>query len=168
MMKATIYDGIPYYLVCDFFRTVYYLDEDFHLVGKHEFDYYPTAFTPAKDVYYVKAGTPMYSKDTNTWQMSGDTVMPCWNYGEYVAKAKDGKIYLSSDGINFTEQSYGDFKPTYIDALGNLYYYASGRDFWYSHDGLEWKHITAENDVSSIYKTDTEIVINKTERFTIE
>ena len=100
--------------------------------------------------------------------MSDDTTMPCWNYGEYVAKAKDGKIYLSTDGINFTEQSYGDFKPTYIDSLGNLYYYASGRNFYYSHDGLTWKLVTAQNEISSIYKTDTEIVINQNERFIIE
>lgn len=165
MMKATLYDGIPYYLVCDFFKTVYYLDENFHLVSKHEFTYYPTDFTMAKDVCYVKSGTPVYSKDLYNWTMSDDTVMPCWNYGEYAAKAKDGKIYLSSDGISFTEHTYDNFHPTYIDSIGNLYYYASGREFWYSHDGLTWSCITASNEISSVYKTDTEIVINKTEHF---
>ncbi len=168
MMKATIYDGIPYYLVCNFFKTVYFLDEDFKLVDKHEFNYYPTAFTMAKEVCYVKAGTPVYSKDFANWTMSTDTTMPCWNYGEYVAKAKNGKIYLSNDGINFTEQNYGYFKPTYIDSLGNLYYYANGRDFYYSHDGISWNKITAQSEIASIYKTNTEIVINNTERFIIE
>lgn len=168
MLKATLYDGIPYYLVCDFFKTVYLLDENFNLADKYEFNYYPTAFTMAKNVYYIKSGTPIYSSDFSDWNMSSDTTMPCWNYGEYVAKAKNGKIYLSSDGINFTEQDYGDFKPTYIDSLGNLYYYANGRDFYYSHDGLSWNKVTAENEISSIYKTDTEIVINKSERFIIE
>lgn len=165
MLKATIYDGIPYYQVCDFFRTVYFLDENFHMVSKHEFDYYPTAFTAAKDLYYVKAGTPVYSNDTAVWNMSLDTQMPCWNYGEYVAKCKDGKIYLSSDGINFTEKTYEGFDPTYIDAIGNIYYYAEGREFYYSFDALTWKHITASEEISSIYKVGNEIVINKTEHF---
>ena len=167
VMKATLYDAIPYYLVCDFFKTVYFLDENFNIVSKHEFDYYPTAVAPAKDVCYVKAGTPLYSGDNSTWTMSGDTVMPCWNYGENVAMAKDGKIYLSTDGVNFTEHDYGDFKPTYIDSLGDLYYYAQGRSLWYSHDALEWEKITAENEIESIYKTKTEIVVNKNERFEI-
>lgn len=168
MLKAAMYDGIPYYLVCDFFRTVYFLDEDFNIVDKHEFNYYPTAFTPVNGGYYIKAGTPMYSNDKKNWKMSDDTVMPCWNYGKYTAKAKNGKIYLSTDGINFTEQKYEGFNPTYIDAIGDLYYYAEGRTMYYSHDGIDWKHITAENEISSVYKTDTEIVINKSEHFTIE
>lgn len=165
MLKASIYDGIPYYLVCDFFRTVYFLDEDFKLVGKHEFPYYPTAFTAAKAVYYVKAGTPLYSADMRNWSMGADTKMPCWNYGEYVAKCVNGRIYLSTDGVNFAEQEYADFKPSYIDALGNIYYYAEGAELWYSHDGINWEHVSAKEEIRSIYKTQSEIVVNRTEHF---
>ncbi|MCC8169199.1 MAG: hypothetical protein LIO59_02290, partial [Oscillospiraceae bacterium] len=58
MMKPCLYDGIPYYTVQDFFKTVYFLDENFNYVSEHKFNYYPSDFAAAKGIYYVKAATP--------------------------------------------------------------------------------------------------------------
>lgn len=166
MIKSALYDGTPYYGVRDFFKTVYFLDENFNLVYEYEFKNYPTAMTAANGVYYVNAGTPYYSDNMTDWTM-GDSKMPCWNYGQFSAKVKSGEIYLSTDGKNFNRVDYIGFKPSYIDSLGNLYYYADGNKLYLSYDGIYWQVLESEENIYSLYKTDNEISINKKEHFAI-
>lgn len=166
MVKAGLYDGIPYYGVRDFFKSIYFLDESFELEKKVDFQNYPTAITAANGLFYVKAGTPYYSADKEKWDM-GNSKMPCWNYGKFSARVNSGEIYLSTDGKDFARVNYTGFKPSYIDALGDIYYYADRNTLYVSSDGIYWSSIIAENAVSSIYKTNDEIVINKSEHFPI-
>ena len=166
MVKAMLYDGIPYYGVRDFFTEVYFLDEDFNLKGSEKFRNYPTSMTAVQNGFYVNAGTPMYSADAKKWEMHGSK-MPCWNYGRFSAKTKNGEIYLSENGTEFYHVNYTDFKPKYIDSLGDLYYSAVGNSLYISSDGIYWEKMEAQNRIKSLYRTDKELVINKTERFAL-
>lgn len=167
MVKAALYDGRPYYDVRDFYRKVYFLDENMKLCGYTEFDNYPTAFTAAKGIYYVNAGTPQLSDDTKTWAMAEDIQMPCWNYGRFAAKFKDGTIYLSTDGKEFLPVEYQGFKPVYIDSLGDLYYYSDANVLYLSKDGIYWQQLYSNDDISSVYKTEKEVIINGSEKIVI-
>lgn len=162
MLKPCIYDGIPYYTVQNFFRTVYFLDSRFNYVSEHEFGYYPSDFAAAKGVYYVKSATPYSSKDRKTWDY-WNSPLPCYNYGRFAAMTSESGIKLSADGETFNSVVFDDITPSYIDTVGNLYYFADGKTLYLSHDGIYWTSHEMKEKVKSLYKAENEVIVNNSE-----
>lgn len=105
-VKPILYDGIPYYIVQDFYKDVYFLDENFNLKNKIRFESYPTAISAGKHGVWISAGTTYYVRDNKCENALSGENLPVYNYGRFVLQQKNGKIYLSSDDINFFEVLY--------------------------------------------------------------
>lgn len=162
MLKPCIYDGIPYYTVQDFFKTIYFLDNDFKYVSEHKFNYYPSDFAAAKGIYYVKAATPYYSCDTKNWEYFSSP-LPHYNYGRFAALTKNDGIYLSENGKDFSKVIYDTINPDYIDSVHDLYYFAKDNILYISHDGVYWTKISTANKITSLYKLEKNLIVNKTD-----
>lgn len=161
VLKAVVYDGIPYYTVQEFFKTVYFFDEDFNCLSSHTFKNYPKAYARANGVDYFNAGSPIYTDDSRkSWKYTNDTVMPCWNYSSLSAMTRDGKIYLSADGKNFDKVKYQSFNGDYIDAIGNFYYYADDKTLYYSDNGVYWDSFTNDERIKSIDISSGNLIVN--------
>jgi hypothetical protein len=166
VIKPCIYDGIPYYTVQDFFKTIYFLDEDFNYKSSHKFDYYPSDFSAAKGKFYVKSASPYISDDGENWEYVSSP-LPHYNYGRLAAMTKADGIYLSEDGESFNKAVYDGFAPNYIDSIGDVYYYAENNLLYVSYDGVYWSKLTAQNKIKSIYKLGDEIIVNNSEALTL-
>lgn len=162
ILKPCIYDGIPYYTVQNFFRTIHFLDENFGYVSEHKFDYYPSGFAAAKGVYYVKSATPYYSLDGRKWEY-WTSPLPSYNYGSFAAITAADGILISSDGINFDRVVYDSFTPSYIDSVADIYYCAEGNTLYISYDGIYWSEFNMSNKIKSLYKVGDEIIVNNEE-----
>lgn len=162
MLKPCLYDGIPYYTVQDFFKTVYFLDDNFSYVSEHKFDYYPSDFAAANGVCYVKAATPYSSPDKRTWEY-WSAPLPRYNYGRFSALTASDGIRLSSDGVNFDKVVYDGFNPDYIDSVADLYYFANGSKLYTSYDGLYWTEFNMQDKVKSLCKLGNELIVNNSE-----
>ncbi len=168
MVKAGMYDGVPYYGARDYYKTVYFLDNNFKLIGSHKFNLYPSAFAVTNNgTYIVKAGTPFYSTNRSSWNYFKYDNLPCYNYGKFSAVMSDKSVMLSADGTNFKKVNYQDFSPKFIDSVGDLYYYADNDMLYVSKDGLYWKTIKAKEPISHISKTSDYIIINNDKRYAI-
>ncbi len=159
MLKPCLYDGIPYYTVQDFFKTVYFLDDNFRYISEHKFDYYPSAYAAANGVYYVKAATPYISSDTHKWEY-WSSPLPTWNYGRFSALSAADGVRLSTDGENFDKVVYENFSPGYIDSIADLYYFADGNMLYTSHDGVYWSKHEMNDKIKSLYKIGNELIVN--------
>lgn len=145
------HSGIPYYSVREFYREVWGLNSDFTLAWKTDFGIYPTESSGAFDVYYIKAGSNYYSTDGKTWNLLGGNMnLPRYNYGRFAASSRRGKICLSEDGIIFKDVVYEGKTPLYIDALGDVYYYISGKDIYLSKEGVYWEKIEAPTQIDKL------------------
>jgi len=155
------HSGIPYYIVRDYYREVWFLNEEFELVWKRNFEIYPTASSGAFRMDYIKAGSVYYTDDGNDWKLLGGGLnLPCYNYGRFAASARKGEICLSEDGVNFFDVVYETSKPLYIDSLGDIYYYISDKNIYVSAEGIYWSKITSECDIEKISRTENGVVIN--------
>ena len=160
-MKAAVYDGIPYYSVQEYYKTMYFFDKDMYLTNSYTFDTYPKAYSNANGVHYVYAGAPMYSADGGRkWKYASDNVMPCWNYSKFSAKALNGGIYLSEDGIDFDPVQYQSFNGDYIDSVGDYYYYANGNHLYYSENGVYWSNYLCSERIKRLDYSAGDIIIN--------
>lgn len=159
MLKPCIYDGIPYYTVQNFFKTVYFLNENFGYVSEHKFDYYPSDFAAANGSCYIKAATPYVSSDNQTWEY-WQSPLPCFNYGRFSAITTSDSILLSENGSDFTKAVYGGFNPSYIDSVADVYYYAENSILYTSYDGIYWSKYDAGEKIKSLYKIGGELIIN--------
>lgn len=161
VLKPSLYDGIPYYTVQEFFKTVYFFDKDFNYTGSYKFKNYPKAYANASGIDYFYAGSPMYTADSRkTWKYTDDTDMPCWNYGRLSAMTKNGRIYLSENGIDFNRVKYQSFDGDYIDAIGNYYYYADGKTLYYSDNGVYWVSFVNDEKIKSIDVSEVNLILN--------
>lgn len=162
MLKPCLYDGIPYYTVQDFFKTVYFLDDNFRYVSEHKFDYYPSDYAIANGVYYVKAATPYISTNAKKWEY-WPSPLPTWNYGRFSALSAADGVRLSTDGESFDKVVYEDFNPGYIDSITDLYYFAYGNTLYTSSDGVYWSRHEMSNKIKSLYKIGDKLIVNGSE-----
>ena len=168
VIKPGIYDGIPSYSH-DFFKTVYFFDNDFNYLSEYKFKFYPSAYTSINGVHFVNAGSVLYSLDGRSWtQLDTKFYMPCSNHGKFGATvSKDNKIYLTADGINFEKVKYQDFKGDYIDSIGNVYYYAKGKNLYLSTNGIYWEHHALSSDISTVNMLESGITVNGEDNFSV-
>ncbi len=151
--KNTLYDGIPYYYVRDFYRTVYFFDEAFNLTGEYTFDSYPTDMAVGVNGVYVKAGSKLYSTDGETWTKPADSSfdLPVYNYSRFATATKNGNFYITDNDADYykvvTDKDI--VLPLYTDGM----FYISNDDRYFSYDGVYWSE-----DISTIYN-DAEVVI---------
>lgn len=161
VLKPVIYDGIPYYTVQDFFKTVYFMDENFNLTDTYTFRHYPKAFSNVMNINYVYAGSILYSEDNKTWKsFESGYNLPCYNFNKFAATSKDGNIYLSTDGKTFDHVNYQSFKGDYIDSIGNIYYYASKNNLYYSDNGIYWNYVRFDDNIRNISIKQAELIVN--------
>lgn len=157
----TQYSGIPFYVVRDYYREVWALNEDFTFRWKTDYGISPTASSGAFGIYYLRAGANFYSLDGKDWQVLGGNMnLPCWNYGRFAASATGGRICLSADGLNFSQVLYEGKEPLYIDALGDVYYYTEGKNIYVSAEGVYWKKVISPEKIVKIGRSGNNIVVN--------
>ncbi|MGN0163090.1 MAG: stalk domain-containing protein, partial [Candidatus Ornithomonoglobus sp.] len=160
-LRPCLYDAGWYEDIKYTYRDMYLLDENFDLVRKQTFGSYPQGFTCANGVYYVKLANSVF-RSTTEFQWWDMTLLdlPCWNYGPFSSLTKDGKIYLSTDGINFDEVEYKGFRPEYVDSYGEWYYCADGRTLYLSKDALNWKYVMFNNKVKTFEIKNNTVIAN--------
>ncbi len=162
MVKAHLYDSTPYYGIREFFRNVYFLDNDFNLVKTAQFYQYPTQMSYAMGNYYVTAGSDYVSKDGVNWQMlDGSYELPCWNYGKNSVKMASGEVYISQDGENYSLVKNSNYKPYFIKALGDVYYSINGKKLYISSDAISWKCFDIPEEIRFIERIGDKIIVNK-------
>lgn len=131
MAKCSEYQTSPAYYtnILNYYYTVYFLDRDFNVTGRHTFDEYPNEISFARGKYYVKTDNYIYySEDTDRWNTldSGGYDMPLDNGGIFSAAAKDNEYYVSLDGVEYIKTAYPPTKaaeggdiPLYLDEAEN-------------------------------------------------
>ena len=158
------HSGIPYYIVRDYYRDVWFLSEDFRILWKKKFEIYPTASSGAFGLNYIQAGSVYYTENGEDWELLGGGInLPCYNFGRFAASARKGEICISEDGLNYYDVLYESEKPLYIDSLGDLYYYVKGNNVYVSPDGVYWTEILTDCRINKISRTDDVLVINDNE-----
>ena len=155
------YSGIPYYLVRDLYRDVWCFDENLNILSKNKFGIYITQSSGAFGHYYIKAGTNFISNDNNDWSVfDGNFTLPCYNGGKFAASMKNGGVWLSENGTDFYEVLYESKKPLYIDSLGDIYYYISGKTVYVSANGLYWDKAESPVNIEKIGRDNEKLLIN--------
>jgi len=164
MAKSTLYDGIPYYYVRDFYRDVYFFDDNFNLISQKDFGAYPTDISGGNGYYYVKAGSLWFSKGDGNWKLiNSEFSMPVSNYSDKTAAYKNGKIHLSPDGENFYPVKHYTVSPSYIDSLGDLYYFTKDNLVYVSRNGINFTPIFSNEPIRKLGKTKNALLINDKE-----
>ncbi len=162
MVKPVLYDSKPYYDVRGFFRTVYFLNDDFSLNTSATFAHYPTDMSYADRVYYVTAGSKYSSVDLEKWNLSdGSFNLPVWNnylYTNY--KTSDGKNYFFCDGLGFQKGIYEGDMPEFIDVAGDMYYYLDGDTLFASFDGMYFDEIFHGETIEKVSKIGDTLFVN--------
>ena len=146
-----------------YFNNVYFLDENFNVTGQHFFDRFPTAVTYAKGKYYVKTRDGSFcSPDGINWQSFGSGFsLPLDNGGAYAVSFKEGRLYVTSDGITFKPVSFPDKSPVYADIIGKYYYYAADDCLYLSENGIFWEQVGFGEKITSIDLIDGDILVNE-------
>ena len=161
MMKSNLYDGIPYYTVQDFFRDVYFFDRDFHLLDQKDFGAYPTELSAGAGHRYVRAGSLWHSNGGKEWSRVDSTLStPVANGSAHLAAYKNGKIHLSDDGEAFYPVRNTTVSPTYIDSLGDLYYFIKNETLYLSKDGVYFQAVPVDVPISKLGRVGNLLLIN--------
>lgn len=164
VLRPCLYDAGWYEDIKYTYRDMYLLDENFELVRKQTFGSYPQGFTCANGVYYVRMADTVFRSTTDfQWWDITELDLPCWNYGAFSAITQNGRIYLSSDGVSFDEVVYKGFRPGYVDAYGEWYYYADGRTLYLSKDALNWKYVMFNDKVKTFEIRGNTVIANGAE-----
>lgn len=163
-LRPTLYDAGAFWFIDYLYRDMYLLDEDLALIRKQTFGGYPSGYACANGVHYVEiAGTAFRSTTDFKWWDVTDMVMPCWNYGALSVMCDGGRIKLSDNGTDFYDAVYLGFKPEYIDAYGEWYYFKDGRALYLSRDGLSFRHILFNEKIKSFVIDGDKVIINGSE-----
>lgn len=161
MAKSTLYDGIPYYYVRDFFRDVYFLDDNFNLISQKDFGAYPTEISGGDGKYFVRAGSLWFSKGDRQWKLiDSEFSTPVSNCSGRFAAYKNGRVYLSSDGENFKPVKYYSVSPTYIDSIGDVFYYIKDNCVYVSRDGIYFKPVFSNEEIYSLGRSGDKLILN--------
>jgi len=161
MVKPSLYDSRPYYDVREFFKTVYFLNDDFSLESSYTFYQYPTDMSYADGVYYVTAGSKYSSVDTENWTMSDGTFnLPVGNRYSYTNYKSSNGNYFFCDGSGFLEAIYEGEKPEFIDVAGDAYYCIDGNALYVSFDGMYFDTFKTDGVIERVSKIDDTLYIN--------
>lgn len=161
LAKNSIYDGVTYYSVGNFYKTVYLLDNDFNLIKEKKFSNYVKDISYGSGTYFIDSGTKYYSKDFEEFKPFDNSFdMPVGNLGNITLAMKNGEGYLSTDGINFSKINYFGTKPKYFDSLGNIFYFAEGKDIYYSENGVYYKKAVSDEEIFKVGFKNNAILIN--------
>ena len=89
--------------------------------------------------------------------------MPVSNYSDKTAAYKNGKIYLSPDGENFYPVKHYTVSPSYIDSLGDLYYFTKDNLVYISRNGIHFTPVFSNEPIRKLGKTENALLINDKE-----
>lgn len=166
VVKPCIYDSVPYYGAREYFRKVYFLNEDFSLKDTVKFNRYPTDMSYAKGKYYVTAGSRFVSEDTEKWEITpSDTSMPVDNGNIFSAYSKDGSIYLSKDGEKYYPVLFDENKPKFVECLGDVYYCTDKNTLLLSGDGVYWDKFEFDERIDYVRRVEDKILVNNIHSF---
>lgn len=161
VVKPCIYDAVPYYGVREYFRDVYFLNEDFTLNDSVKFNRYPTDMSYAKGIYYVTAGSRYKSTDRKNWEITdSSTSMPVDNGGKFSAYTKNGNVFVSHDGVNYSEVVFGGKKPLFVECLGDIYYSIDKNTLMLSLDCIHWDEFLFDDWIESVRRIGNNICVN--------
>ncbi len=161
VVKPCIYDAVPYYGVREYFRNVYFLNADFTLKKTVEFNRYPTDMSYAKGNYYITAGSRYKSSDMQNWELTdSSSSMPVDNGGRYSVYTKNGSIYISSNGVDYSEVIFNGKKPLFVECLGDIYYSIDKNTIMVSGDGINWDEYTFDERVELVRRIGSKILVN--------
>lgn len=161
MVKPSLYDSKAYYGVREFFKTVYFLNDDFSLQSSHTFYQYPTDMSYADGVYYVTAGSKYSSVDKKKWTISdGSFNLPVSNNVSYTNYKSFDRNYYYCDGKGFLKGVFETQKPEFIDVVGDTYYYVKDNKLYLSNDGMYFELFKSGEPVNKISKIGDSLYIN--------
>lgn len=161
VVKPCIYDSVPYYGAREYFRDIYFLNEDFSLKSMAHFNRYPTDMSYARGVYYVTAGSRYISPDGVLWQISpSKSSMPVDNGGKFSGYTLDGEIYLSADGVNYSPVVFSGEKPLFIECIGDVYYSIDKNRLLLSGDGVYWDSFDFDERIGLVRRVGDCINVN--------
>ncbi len=161
VVKPCIYDSVPYYGAREYFRDVYFLNEDFTLKNTVHFNRYPTDMSYAKGKYYITAGSRYVSKDGENWEISRQKgSMPADNGKRFCGYTLNGEIFLSADGEFYSPVEFLANKPLFIECVGDVYYSIDKNDLFLSCDGVYWDKYTFDERVALVRRVENKILVN--------
>lgn len=162
MVKASLYDSKAYSTVREYFKTIFFLNDDFSLDSSYTFYQYPNDMSYADGVYYVTSGGSKYSSvDKQKWTISdGSFNLPVNNKYSYTNyKSKDNN-YFYCDGTGFLKGMFEGEKPDFIEITGDTYYYVDGNNLYLSPDGMYFDKFEFSKPVTKISKIKDTIYVN--------
>ncbi len=161
MVKPSLYDSKAYYGVREYFKTIYFLNDDFSLDSSYTFYQYPTDMSYADGVYYVTAGSKYSSVDKTNWALSDGTFnLPVSNRYSYTNYKSSDRNYFYCDGTGFLKGIFEGDKPEFIDVAGDTYYYIDNNVLYLSPDGMYFDKLDLSQAVSKISKIGDTLYIN--------
>lgn len=161
VVKPCIYDSIPYYGAREYFRDVYFLNEDFTLKDTVHFNRYPTDMSFAKGEYFVNAGSRYKSTDGKEWSITQQKgSMPVDNGKRFCGYTLNGSIYLSPDGNNYAPVVFFGKKPLFIECVGDVYYSIDKNTLLLSSDGIYWDEYAFDERIDLVRRIGDKISVN--------
>ena len=160
MVKPALYDSKPYYVVREFFKTVYFLNDDFSLKSSHTLYQYPTDMSYADGTYYITAGSKYKSEDGEKWELTdGSFLLPVDNGGVFSCY-RSGKDYYYNGGDGFSLSAFEGEAPLFIEQAGHVYYYVKNNTAFVSADGMYFTPYKTSSGVESIATVNDRLIIN--------
>ena len=160
MVKAALYDSKPYYGVREYFKTIYFLNDDFSLKSSHTFYQYPTDMSYADGVYYVTAGSKYKSTDGKEWELTdGSYLLPKDNGGIFSCY-RSGKDYYYNSGDGYVAATFEGDAPLFIEQAGQVYFYVKGKTAYVSVDGMYFDEYKTDGGLENIATVGGRLVIN--------
>ena len=161
MVKASLYDSKAYYGVREYFKTIYFLNDDFSLDSSYTFYQYPTDMSYADGVYYVTAGSKYSSVDKQEWTISdGSFQLPIHNKYSYTNYKSSDRNYFYCDGTGFLKALFEGDKPEFIDIVGDTYYYIDKNTLYLSPDGMYFDKFVFDKPVQKLSKINDTLYVN--------
>lgn len=161
MVKASLYDSKAYYGVREYFKTIYFLNDDFSLDSSYTFYQYPTDMSYADGVYYVTAGSKYSSVDKQKWTISdGSFQLPIHNKYSYTNYKSSDRNYFYCDGTGFLKALFEGDKPEFIDIVGDTYYYIDKNTLYLSPDGMYFDKFVFDKPVQKLSKINDTLYVN--------
>jgi hypothetical protein len=160
MVKPSLYDSKPYYGVREYFKTVYFLNDDFSLDYSHTFYQYPTDMSYADGVYYVTAGSKYKSTDRKNWELTdGSFLLPVDNGGVFSCY-RSGKTYYYNNGGGYCPATFEGDAPLFIEQAGKVYFYVNGSTAYVSADGMYFSSYKLNGGIKNIASVSDALIIN--------
>ncbi|MDD6214138.1 MAG: copper amine oxidase N-terminal domain-containing protein [Firmicutes bacterium] len=141
---------------------IYLLDKNFNITKELYLGSQPIEMTSANGKIYIKTiENGSFSIDSN-----GQTaprpgyILPRDNQSGRAVRISDGKITVSTDGKISFPVAFSGTVPPFVECSSKLYYYAEGKRFGISADGVYWRHAVLDTNISSLSASDTSLTAN--------